>query len=65
MKTWIDRLLLLGLAVIILASVAAAYPVFSGHHVSGTLLMAHMMASGTACSSTTRILIEATPKATR
>ena len=46
MTLWIDRLLLLGLLVIVVASVATAYPVFLGDHLSGKLLFAHMMASG-------------------
>ena len=46
MTLWIDRLLLLGLLVIVLASVATAYPMFMGQHLSGQLLFAHMMASG-------------------
>lgn len=46
MKTWIDRILLLAIVAIVAALTATALPVLAGHHLGGTVLLLHMMASG-------------------
>ncbi len=45
MKFLIDRILPLGLVILIVAATATAIPVFTDGHVGGLMLLAHMMAS--------------------
>ena len=47
MSVWIDRLLLVALLAAILALVVTSLPSLSGETLDGTMLLAHMMASGT------------------
>ena len=46
MKTWFDRLLLLGITVLVLVLAITASPMLFGGHMSGMWLLAHMMVSG-------------------
>ncbi|QDT12453.1 hypothetical protein K239x_44630 [Planctomycetes bacterium K23_9] len=46
MMIWIDRILLLAIVVIVAVLTATALPVLAGHHLGGTMLLLHMMASG-------------------
>lgn len=46
MRIWIDRLLLIAIIVIVAVLTATALPVLAGHHLGGTMLLLHMMASG-------------------
>lgn len=46
MKRWIDRILLIALAVVVAMLAGTALPVLGGGHLSGNWLLAHMTASG-------------------
>ncbi len=45
MKFWINRMLLIGLFILVFAATATAIPVFTDGHVGGSMLLAHMVAS--------------------
>ena len=46
MRTWIDRILLLGILAVVTVLTITAFPVLAGYHLGGTMLLLHMMASG-------------------
>ncbi len=46
MKTWVDLILLLGILVVVAVLTITAIPALAGHHLGGTMLLVHMMASG-------------------
>lgn len=46
MKKTIDRIMLAALTIVVAVLVATSLPTLSGHHLSGTTLRIHMMASG-------------------
>lgn len=46
MKRWIDRILLIALAVVVAILAGTAVPVLGGGHLGGNWLFAHMAASG-------------------
>ena len=46
MKTWIDRLLIVGLTIVIVVLTATSLPALFGGELGGPMLLVHMMASG-------------------